>query len=83
MTDQALPLPARRSSVEKLIGRSGALLRGVTHRDVRARLVLFWLILAVVAPILPLSRSPKAIFLASSRLAAHGRTGRGLFLAWH
>ena len=53
MTDQALPLPARRSSVEKLITMVG-LMRESRIGMFGLGLVLFWLALAILAPVLPL-----------------------------
>src|SRR5918999_2190552 len=53
MTDQALPLPIRKSSLAKLAGAVG-LLRESRIGMVGLALVLFWLVLAIIAPVLPL-----------------------------
>jgi peptide/nickel transport system permease protein len=53
MTDQALPLPARKTSFRKIVSAFG-LLRESRIGMVGFGLVAFWLILAIIAPFLPL-----------------------------
>ena len=52
MTDQALPMPARQSSLGRMV-RSFALLRESRIGMMGLGIVLFWLVLAVTAPLLP------------------------------
>jgi peptide/nickel transport system permease protein len=66
MTDQALPMPARQSSLGRMV-RSFALLRESRIGMIGLGIVLFWLVLAVFAPLLPLAdplKQSSALLLA-------------------